>query len=592
MNSAIKKQNLSNLVIFLLVGLLFLNQINNVIALTSSEIVEEKRKQEEKLAQTESEIARLNSEIAGYSSDVNIAQASIPELENQIKKIEALIEVNKLEIEQTQRKKELTKLKKEETELLRRESVKSSYFDWRIDVAEISTLFVSEFDNKMSEFFSTAVVNKTSKDIIELAQTIDNLESDIQKYNKENEDLKKQNSDLEYKKNEVMARIAYLNSIIAGNNSSIGNLQSEVKTLQSNISFLSEQQRVAEERERQLLENDDGGESGPGNSFDTSDGTVPFAIFGRGRDLYQGHGVGLSQWGAHGFALNGFDYNYILRFYYTGVDLSGGYEGATVNVDGYGAINIEDYVAGQEEIAGRACGSAEQALARPDKYVVDNPNSMWDCWPEEAIKAFAITYRTYGYFYRGFLYRDGRSQVYNGTGYTRWAADETRGIVITYGGAPIEALYSSDNNQGFGTANNDTRFQSYSGAGTPYPYLRSVNDNSMATRTAYTDFTYRTGNYDISHINSMIDFGVSRPDIVGGLSGYLAGLKNTIGNQAASFIVERDPSNRADRVKFMGYNGSTAYLGGYWFKYLWNEWSYAIGANDYLYSQTYFFQSI
>lgn len=370
MNSAIKKQNLSNLVIFLLVGLLFLNPINNVIALTSSEIVEEKRKQEEKLAQTESEIARLNSEIAGYSSDVNIAQASIPELENQIKKIEALIEVNKLEIEQTQRKKELTKLKKEETELLRRESVKSSYFDWRIDVAEISTLFVSEFDNKMSEFFSTAVVNKTSKDIIELAQTIDNLESDIQKYNKENEDLKKQNSDLEYKKNEVMARIAYLNSIIAGNNSSIGNLQSEVKTLQSNISFLSEQQRVAEERERQLLENDDGGESGPGNSFDTSDGTVPFAIFGRGRDLYQGHGVGLSQWGAHGFALNGFDYNYILRFYYTGVDLSGGYEGATVNVDGYGAINIEDYVAGQEEIAGRACGSAEQALARPDKYVV------------------------------------------------------------------------------------------------------------------------------------------------------------------------------------------------------------------------------
>lgn len=587
-----QKQNLYKLAVFSLVAILFFNPVGKVFALTSSEIAEEKRKQEEKLSQTESEIARLSSEIAGYSSDVNIAQASIPELENQIKKIETEIEINKLEIEQSERKKELKKLEKEETELLRRESVKSSYFDWRIDIEEISTLFVSEFDNKMSEFFSTAVVNKTSKDIIELAQTIDNLESDIQKYNKENEDLKKQNADLEYKKNEVIARIAYLNSIIAGNNYSINNLQSEVKTLQSNISFLSEQQRVAEERERQLLENDDGGGGGSGNSFDTSDGTVPFAIFGRGRDLYQGHGVGLSQWGAHGFALNGFDYNYILKFYYTGVDLSGGYEGATVNVDGYGAINIEDYVAGQEEIAGRACGSAEQALARPDKYVVDNPNSMWDCWPEETIKAFAIVYRTYGYFYRGFLYRDARSQVYNGTEYTRWAADETRGIVVTYGGAPIEALYSSDNNQGFGTANNDTRFQSYSGAGTPYPYLRSVNDNAMATRTSYTDFTYRTGNYNISHINDMINFGISRPDIVGGLSGYLSGLKDSIGGAILSFIVERDPSNRADRVKFMGYNGSIGYLGGYWFKYLWNEWSYSIGASDYLYSQTYFFQSI
>jgi stage II sporulation protein D len=34
-----------------------------------------------------------------------------------------------------------------------------------------------------------------------------------------------------------------------------------------------------------------------------------------------GHGVGLSQWGAHAMAEQGSDYREILRFYYTGVEI-------------------------------------------------------------------------------------------------------------------------------------------------------------------------------------------------------------------------------------------------------------------------------
>lgn len=572
--------------------LVIISPLCSVYALTSSEIAEEKRKQEEKLAQTESEISRLNSEISGYTSDLNISSASIFELENEIKKIEAQIEVNRLEIEKAEQNKEIRLLEKSQTELTRKESVKSSYFDWRIEKADANLLFDAELDLKRTSFYGSEIVNKSTQDILGLSLIITNLENDINNYQSDQQTLAEQSKVLEAKKNEVAARIAYLNSLIAGNSSSVGNLQSQVKTLQSNISFLSEQQKIAEDREKAILEGGNGGNGGGGTALDTSDGTTAFAIFGRGRDLYQGHGVGLSQWGAHGFALNGFDYAYILRFYYTGTEISGGYEGATVNVAGYGAVNIEDYVAGQQEIAGRACGTPEQAAARPDKYVVDNPNTIWDCWPEESIKAMAVAYRTYGYFYRGFVYADARSQVYNGTQYSRWAADETRGQIVTYGGAPIEALYSSDNNQGFGTANNDTRFQGYSGAGTPYPYLRSVNDNSIATRTSFTDSTYRTANYTISSINNMIDFGINRPDILGGLSGYLSEIRDAMGGAVVSFIVERDPSLRADRVKFMGTNGNIGFLGGFWFKYLWNEWSYASGINDYIYSQTYFFQAI
>src|SRR3954465_1205019 len=47
-------------------------------------------------------------------------------------------------------------------------------------------------------------------------------------------------------------------------------------------------------------------------------GTPQFVISGHG----WGHGVGMSQWGAYGYAQNGWAYDKILAHYYPGTDLT------------------------------------------------------------------------------------------------------------------------------------------------------------------------------------------------------------------------------------------------------------------------------
>jgi len=42
-----------------------------------------------------------------------------------------------------------------------------------------------------------------------------------------------------------------------------------------------------------------------------------FVISGQGN----GHGVGMSQWGARGLAEQGYDYQYILQYYYKNVSI-------------------------------------------------------------------------------------------------------------------------------------------------------------------------------------------------------------------------------------------------------------------------------
>ncbi|HEU4390522.1 MAG TPA: SpoIID/LytB domain-containing protein, partial [Blastocatellia bacterium] len=104
-------------------------------------------------------------------------------------------------------------------------------------------------------------------------------------------------------------------------------------------------------------------------------------------------------------------------------------------------------------------------------------------FPElEALKAQAIAARTYAvarsatpglYKDEGFdLTDDARSQVYGGYSaehpLTNRAVEETRGLVATYGGKPIEALYTST--CGGHTENSDAVFP-----GEPVPYLRAVS---------------------------------------------------------------------------------------------------------------------
>lgn len=96
-------------------------------------------------------------------------------------------------------------------------------------------------------------------------------------------------------------------------------------------------------------------------------------------------------------------------------------------------------------------------------------------WEAEALAAQAVAARTYLYTHLGRhrsydLEGDTRDQEYDGTqnedGRTIRAVERTAGRIATYGGAPIEALYSA--NAGGLTEDSENVF------GTALPYLRSV----------------------------------------------------------------------------------------------------------------------
>ena len=137
-----------------------------------------------------------------------------------------------------------------------------------------------------------------------------------------------------------------------------------------------------------------------------------------------GHGVGMSQEGALGYAQHGWSYNQILAHYYTGTALGQAPAGAKVKVligSRVKTLPLETYV--------RGVISAE----------------MPSEWPAAALQAQAVAVRTYALTAHAGgtkfdVYSDTRSQVYRGpaaeTASTNAAALATAGQIVTYDGQP------------------------------------------------------------------------------------------------------------------------------------------------------------
>lgn len=142
--------------------------------------------------------------------------------------------------------------------------------------------------------------------------------------------------------------------------------------------------------------------------------------------------VGLNQFGAKGRAEAGQNYQQILQAYYN-ADITSGYStGITIHVVGtneYGQTfdtnwNIEDYV----------------------KHLYEMPAD----WPMEALKAQAIAARSYALAYTnngsGSICPNQQCQVVkNELNDSNWqaAVDATSGVVLTTGGQPVKAWFSS-----------------------------------------------------------------------------------------------------------------------------------------------------
>ena len=244
-----------------------------------------------------------------------------------------------------------------------------------------------------------------------------------------------------------------------------------------------------------------------------SDAAVRHVIRGAGF----GHGVGMSQYGAYGFALEGAGYAQILAHYYRGTRLSAAPSRPVrvllqpvdpyIRVRGATSVDGEPLRAGSTYVARRsgsgisvttASGKRVARLSSPVRFtgpsalrllgpslngissglyrgaievfpdgggvtavnVLDLDTyvrgvvagEMPSSWPLEALKAQAVTARTYAIATRKTTgafdhYPDTRSQVYRGVLGESVRSDaavaQTAGRILTYGGAPAVTYYFS-----------------------------------------------------------------------------------------------------------------------------------------------------
>ncbi|HEV3318466.1 MAG TPA: SpoIID/LytB domain-containing protein [Solirubrobacteraceae bacterium] len=171
-----------------------------------------------------------------------------------------------------------------------------------------------------------------------------------------------------------------------------------------------------------------------------------------------GHGVGMSQDGAYGYATHGWNDEAILAHYYTGTTIGQAPAGAVVRVligTTVHRVPLERYV--------RGVVSAEV------------PSE----WPLAALEAQAIASRTYALTahaggQRFDVYSDTRSQVYRGvaaeTAQTNAAVAATAGQIVTYAGAPAITYFFASS----GGMTEDVQ-NAWPGS-EPQPWLRGVPD--------------------------------------------------------------------------------------------------------------------
>jgi SpoIID/LytB domain protein len=186
----------------------------------------------------------------------------------------------------------------------------------------------------------------------------------------------------------------------------------------------------------------------------TAAGSPALVIAGAG----DGHGVGMSQEGALGYAQRGYGYGAILAHYYTGTALGTVAPSTTVRVLIHGKVHrmaLEAYV--------RGVVGAEMPAG----------------WPMAALEAQAVASRTYAITdhaggTRFDVYADTRSQMYLGvraqTAQTDAAVAATAGQVVTYGGHPAITYF-------FASSGGETEsVQNAFPGSAPEPWLRGVAD--------------------------------------------------------------------------------------------------------------------
>lgn len=547
--------------------------------------------QQANLASIQSQLDEAKENLNSLQAGLNQSLGEIPRLEAEIKELEAEIIYNELQSDLLSEQEKLKELEREERELKQERAVHNAYRRWRAESPFGHYLFSSNDDKHplKSNVYQNSVIRNENSDINQLVYEIDSIVAELRDYASETEQLKTKGEELKIRKQQVEARIIALQGSYSITNSAVAGLQGQANVVQAKIAQLSAEQKALQEYEAWIL-----GQSGNGGTYEVQDGQIYFT--GKGREYYTGHGVGMSQYGAYGLANNGWTASQILTHYYTGVSVGQYPASEEISIKYCPGNPVFDPY--QDGCDGGAAPVVERVSL--DSYLA-GLGEMPDIWPIEARKAQMIAARTYALRYTG----NGNpaypiclttycqvSYFKSGDQNEMDAVQQTKNLVITYNGELIEALYSADNNNGWGTANNDTVFSNINGDSSAYPYLRSVQEPSGAGLYPTYNFNWgwRTNGYTFAHLDSMLAFAQGDGYLSAGSRNYISSIRNAIGN-ISSMSFERDPSGRVKKVILTGTNGVSMPMAGWFFKTVWNSWVDQVtpsGQKDFIYSLTYF----
>lgn len=582
--SSHKMANILSLTKLALVGFLIVAAggfyMQPVLARTVTDIKNDINSKNQELSALQSQLKAAEADLASKKATESQAAGEVSKLQSEIDRIDADLKLKQLRMQELEESRKLKELEIEERQRLQDLQVTSAYIGWKTNSVGLS-LFQGK-DILKQQIYDRVMYTEGYGGILGIETELEEIKSEYDNSLVTSQDMQKELEELNKKKQELDSQLTALKRNTSSASSAVSGLRSQSSQLQSQISFLNKEEQEILRQQQQIYN-----ETGNSNIQVTQLTNGEFYFEGRGSDFVTGHGIGFSQNGALGAALNnGWDYKRIVEFYFPGAKVGKIGLPATINVTGKdlsgnnvaGSYPVDAYLGGLGEVPDKAC---------EDLGIAFSGGNYWNCWPREAIKAQIVVARTYAARRSGGICATDACQVFSKSKYDsqakRWAADSTSGDVVVWNGGLADVYYSSDNNQGYGSANKETVW-----GGSVIPYLTNANDNSFAYKPYYSackgwcgSWTWRTYSYSSEEMKAFFDWAAAN-----GYPNTFGGLRNI--GKINSISLNKDPSQRVNKLTFTGAGGQYS-VGGKTFRDVWNLWNRTKPSNarDLMYSFTY-----
>ncbi len=352
------------------------------------------------------ELDDITKQLTQLNNDLKNKQANYDQLNKQLADIKARVSFLEQEIVKKEREVKLGEETLEYQKKLLNERARSFYKNISKNADSLLDLLVApDLARSLENFFyQKTVVDQDRDAIIKIVLYIKNLEE-------KKANLQSEKTRLAYVKDQIDKQSIILGADISSTKQKIASLSARQQQLiAQKLASLNIPRSAATSL------------SGCVDDRDKDPGFSPrLAFFTYGVP----NRVGLNQYGARGRAKAGQSVEDILQAYYPGYTLKKDYDtGATINVDGNGSYNVEEYV----------------------KRIYEMPDS-WTENDSAALKAQAVAARSYGLAHRGGICATDSCQVFKPDpkgGNWNNAAEATKGWVLVDGsGNPGSTQYSS-----------------------------------------------------------------------------------------------------------------------------------------------------